>query len=122
MIDRGAVADTEIDESAWVGSGPPLMSMKSATRGRTEIAWRCILLTDTGSRVVEQLLSRLRSSEKQAEGLLGQRYDALIYTEWKGADNYSGVAGLELQRPRTSEIDNTRGFATVCLKQHLPLL
>ncbi len=38
--------------------------------------------------MVEQLLSRSKSSKKQTDSFLGQRYDALIYTEWKGADYF----------------------------------
>ncbi len=38
MIESYAVADIGIDESGGVGSGPPLVIVKRATRGRTEIA------------------------------------------------------------------------------------
>ena len=38
MIESYAVADTGIDEWGVVGSGTPLVIVKRATRGRTEIA------------------------------------------------------------------------------------
>ena len=38
MIESYAVADTGIEESGVVGSGPPLVIVKKATGGRTEIA------------------------------------------------------------------------------------
>ncbi len=36
--------------------------------------------------MVEWLLSWLRSSKKQTESFIGQRYDASIYSEWGGID------------------------------------